>query len=194
MKSNFIMSVANVKQLPPQMFPEIAFAGRSNVGKSSMMNAVLGRKKLVKTGKIPGKTRLLNFFNVNDRLVFVDLPGYGYAAVSKTERAGWARLLDSYFRKRQTLTLCFILVDIRRTIESEEMELLELLAEYNISSCIVLTKADKVSQNQLLNRKTKIAKDIDAEVEKLIHFSVITGEGKKEIIKKISESTGVELV
>ncbi len=194
MKSNFITSVANVKQLPPQIYPEIAFAGRSNVGKSSMMNAILDRKKLVKTGKTPGKTRLLNFFNVNDQLVFVDLPGYGYAAVSKGERAGWARLLDSYFRKRTTLTMCFILIDIRRTMEAEEKELLALLREYNITPCIVLTKSDKVSKNQLLNRKTKIAKDIGVKVEDLIHFSAVTGEGKTEVREKITERTGVEWI
>ena len=194
MKSNFIISAANVKQFPPQIFPEVAFAGRSNVGKSSMMNAVLDRKNLVKTGKTPGKTRLLNFFNVNDLIVFVDLPGYGYAAVSKAERAGWAKLLDVYFRKRANLVLCFILIDARRTVEIEEKNLLTLLGEYNIPACIVLTKSDKVSKNQLLNRKTKIAKDIGVNVETLIHFSAFTGEGKAEVRKKISEKTGVELV
>ena len=193
MKSSFITSVANVKQLPPQIYPEIAFAGRSNVGKSSMMNAILDRKKLVKTGKTPGKTRLLNFFNIDDRLVFVDLPGYGYAAVSKWERAGWAKLLDAYFRKRTALTMCFILIDIRRTMETEERDLFNLLTEYNIISCIVLTKSDKVSRNQLLNRKNKIAKEIGVKVEELIHFSTVTGEGKAEVRKKIAEKTGAEL-
>ncbi|MDR2884750.1 MAG: ribosome biogenesis GTP-binding protein YihA/YsxC [Deferribacteraceae bacterium] len=191
MKSNFLMSVANVRALPAPMYPEIAFAGRSNVGKSSLINKILDRKNLVKTGKTPGKTKLLNFFNVGGEMVFVDLPGYGYAAVSKAEKAQWAKLIDGYLRKRKNLVMCFILVDIRRGVEEEEAMLLQLLHEYNISACVVLTKSDKLSNNQLMNQKHKIAKEIGANFEDLIHFSTVTGDGKDKIRKAICETVGI---
>lgn len=173
--------------------PEIAFAGRSNVGKSSLINKILGRKNLVKTGKTPGKTRLLNYFNIEDSVFFVDLPGYGYAKVSKAERARWAQLLDKYFKGRKNLVLCFILIDIRRSFQEEERMLYDFLVSYGISPCIVLTKSDKISGSQLLNRKTIIAKDLGLKADDLIHFSAVSGAGKDKITGVISKVTGVEL-
>lgn len=192
MNAYFVMSVADIKNLPPPVLPEVVFAGRSNVGKSSLMNKILERKNLVKTGKTPGKTRLINLFSVNDQAMFVDLPGYGYAAVSKAELAGWHKLIDAYFTSRRKLALCFVLVDVRRFIREEERMLLRFLDAHHIPSCTILTKADKLSKNQLLNQKTKIAKDIGVNADELIHFSAVTGEGKEEIRKTISEKTGLE--
>ena len=189
MRAEFIKSCADTRRLPIAQLPEVAFAGRSNVGKSSLINKILDRKNLVKTGKTPGKTRLLNYFNIDDRLYFVDLPGYGYAAVSKAERASWGKLLSKYFSVRKNLSLCFILVDVRRSIEEEEYSLLEFLRLYNISACIVLTKSDKLSSNQLLNRKTAIAKEAGVKADELIHFSAVTGEGKEKVWQAISEAT-----
>ncbi|MDR2868844.1 MAG: ribosome biogenesis GTP-binding protein YihA/YsxC [Deferribacteraceae bacterium] len=187
MQSSFFISVADIKQLPPPLYPEVAFAGRSNVGKSSLMNKLLERKQLVKTGKTPGKTRLLNFFNINDQAMFVDLPGYGYAAVSKAETSKWGRLLDGYFQTRKNLAMCLILVDIRRSFEEEEATLYDLLLRYNIAPCIVLTKSDKLSKNQLLNNKVRISKDTGIPVEQLIHFSATTGDGRDAVRNAITQ-------
>ena len=192
MKASFMMSAADIKQLPPPILPEIAFAGRSNVGKSSLMNKLLDRKNLVKTGKTPGKTRLLNFFNINDQAMFVDLPGYGYAAVSKSERASWGRLMDAYFHTRKNLAMCCILVDIRRSFGEEESELYNLLIQYNIAPCVVLTKSDKLSKNQLLNNKTRIAKEMGFKASELIHFSAVTGDGRDSLRSAISDVVGLD--
>jgi GTP-binding protein len=191
MKSNFLMSVANIRALPAPMFPEVAFAGRSTVGKSSLINKILDRKNLVKTGQTPGKTRLLNFFNIGGKVVFVDLPGYGYAAVSKAEKAQWNKLIDGYLRKRKNLAMCFILVDVRRGVEEEEAMLIDMLHSYNVSTCIVLTKSDKLSNNQLMNQKHKIAKEIGVNFEELIHFSTVTGDGKDRIRQEICHTVGI---
>lgn len=189
MKANFIMSCSNVRQIPYSELPEVAFAGRSNVGKSSLMNTILNRKNLVKVGKTPGKTRLLNLFNVGDRMIFTDLPGYGYAVVSKSERQSWANMIGKYFKARQNLVMCLLLVDIRRDLKDYEFDMLELLTAYNIKPCIVLTKSDKLSNNQLINRKAAIAKEIGVSADELIHFSSVTGEGKKRVCQEISDTT-----
>ena len=191
-QASFFTSVADTRHLPPPLFPEVAFAGRSNVGKSSLMNKLLDRKQLVKTGKTPGKTRLLNFFNVNDQAMFVDLPGYGYAAVSKTERGKWGRLMESYFQKRNNLVMCLILVDIRRTFEEEEAGLYDLLLRYNVAPCIVLTKSDKLSKNQLLNNKVRISKDTGIPVDRLLHFSAVTGDGRDALRGVISDVVPID--
>ena len=189
MKAEFMLSVADKKQLPKEDKPEIAFAGRSNVGKSSLINKILDRKNLVKTGKTPGKTRLINFFNINEQAIFVDLPGYGYAKVSKKEKQQWGKLIEDYFQNRENLVICFILIDIRRSMEQEEKDLLDTLYAYGITPFIILTKSDKLSKNQLNNNKFRLAKETGIDVKKLIHFSAVTGDGKKEIQKLISSYT-----
>jgi GTP-binding protein len=192
MNATFVMSCSGLRQLPQASFPEVAFAGRSNVGKSSLMNAILDRKNLVKTGKTPGKTRLLNYFNINEKLFFVDLPGYGYAAVSKKERAEWGKLMSGYFAARRNLAMCLVLADIRRDLQEEEFSLLELLRQNNISSCLVLTKSDKLSGNQLMNRKSAIAKQAGVSIDELVHFSAITKDGKDKVRQAIADGTGVD--
>jgi GTP-binding protein len=176
--------------MPPPSLPEVAFTGRSNAGKSSFINKLLGRKNLVKTGKIPGKTRLLNFFSVEDSLIFTDLPGYGYAAVSKTERKRFAELIEAYLSKRVNLALCFVLMDIRRSFQKEERDILELMRKRGVGAQLVLTKADKFSKSAALQQKTRIAREIGEPAESLLHFSSVTGEGYERVWKLIAEKAG----
>ena len=140
----FIMSVARLEDLPPDKLPEIAFAGRSNVGKSSLVNALTGRRTLARTSNTPGRTRLLNFFDLGGRLMLVDLPGYGYAKVSKSEVDKWVELIRLYLRGRVGLRRLCLLIDARHGIKPSDREMMDLLEEAAVAYQIVLTKADKV--------------------------------------------------
>lgn len=144
----FMLSVADMRQLPPADLPEIAFAGRSNVGKSSLVNALLNRKKLAKASNEPGRTRQLNYFNLNEQLYLVDLPGYGYARASKTEIAQWTRLTLSYLQGRPTLKRIFMLIDSRHGVKSTDEEVMDLLDSSAVVYQIVLTKLDKLKKSE----------------------------------------------
>ncbi|GAB7141150.1 ribosome biogenesis GTP-binding protein YihA/YsxC [Deferribacterales bacterium RsTz2092] len=187
MDAKFVISVAQARKLPSPAYPEIAFVGRSNVGKSALINKVLNRKNLVKVGKTPGKTRLLNFFNIEDSAMFVDMPGYGYAKVSQAERANWARLIDSYLMNRKNLLLCILLVDIRRSFGEEERSLVRILTGYGVAVRVVLTKADKFSKAQMLANRVRLATEIGVKADELIVFSAMTGLGLTELRGAISE-------
>jgi GTP-binding protein len=140
----FVLGVADLWQLPTGRMPEIAFAGRSNVGKSSLMNSVLGRKDLVRVSKTPGRTRELNFFNLADQLMLVDMPGYGYAKVSDDQKQKWDKVLLKYLRGRQQLKRVFVLIDTRRGLKDSDEQLMTLLDEGAVSYQILMTKADEV--------------------------------------------------
>jgi len=155
---DFMLGVAGLSQLPEANMPEIAFAGRSNVGKSSLVNALTGRKTLAKTSNTPGRTQQLNYFNLGDRLYMVDMPGYGYAKVSKTKRDDWTQLVFDYLRGRATLRCVFILIDARHGFKDSDIELMKMLDETAVQYRIVLTKTDKV-KNQELN---KVSENITA--------------------------------
>ncbi|RED45031.1 ribosome biogenesis GTP-binding protein YihA/YsxC [Aestuariispira insulae] len=144
----FLLGVANLKQLPGDVLPEIAFAGRSNVGKSSLVNALTGRKTLARTSNTPGRTRELNFFNLGDRLMMVDLPGHGYARVSKTEVHGWTKLVRDYLRGRQSLKKLCLLVDARHGLKDTDEELMDMMDEAGVAYQLILTKVDKVKTQQ----------------------------------------------
>lgn len=144
----FMLSVADMRQLPPADLPEIAFAGRSNVGKSSLVNALLNRKKLAKASNEPGRTRQLNYFNLNEQLYLVDLPGYGYARASKTEIAQWTRLTLNYLQGRPTLKRIFMLIDSRHGVKSTDEEIMDLLDSSAVVYQIVLTKLDKLKKSE----------------------------------------------
>jgi len=148
--ARFLTSVHSLKQLPPPDFPEVAFAGRSNVGKSSLMNALLGRKNLVKTSARPGKTRGLNYFFINESLYFVDLPGYGFARVAKKVQAGWQQLITEYLLQRGTLQLVVIILDLRHPLKKMDRELMDWLRYQGLAFLPVYTKADKLSKNKQL--------------------------------------------
>lgn len=146
---NFMLSVAKLEQLPDDIYPELAFAGRSNVGKSSLINALFNQKKLAKTSATPGRTQQLNFFNFDDKLFLVDLPGYGYAKAPEKLVKQWQAILKTYLRGRPNLRRVFMLIDSRRGIKSEDIEIMKMLDEAAVSYQIVLTKTDKISFAEL---------------------------------------------
>ncbi len=174
-------------QLPRDRRPQIAFAGRSNVGKSSLLNKLTGHKKLAKVSNTPGKTRALNFFLANDKFYFVDLPGYGYARVSKTERAGWARLLEEYLERSEDLKGLVILMDSRREATEHDLQLFEWLARRELPGIVVVTKADKLNRDKINQKVRQVEADFGLTA---IPFSTITGVGKNELQSAVMELLG----
>ena len=147
--ASFVMSNSDVKKCPNIKIPEYAFIGRSNVGKSSLINMLLDRKNLAKTSGRPGKTQLINHFKVNENWFLVDLPGYGYARVSKKEKKTFQKYITNYFKEREQLVCSFVLVDIRHKPQPIDMEFMEWLGENGIPFCIIFTKADKLKPNTI---------------------------------------------
>ncbi len=190
--ATFVKSARYPRDFPVSALPEIAFAGRSNVGKSSLINALCARKNLVKTSGKPGHTRLINFFRINDALSFVDLPGYGYAKVSKSERYGWGEMIEAYLAERQGLYGVVCIVDIRRGFEEDDMMLIEAAPHFDYQPIIVLTKADKLTRNQRYNARHKFAKELGANVEDLVLFSSTEEIGRDELWDRICQLTGLQ--
>ena len=184
----FLKSVAHPDQLPKTGLPEIAFAGRSNVGKSSLLNSLLNRKRLAHVSATPGKTRLLNFFTINNSFYFVDLPGYGFAKASFQERNAWKKLVEGYFARSSSLKGFVLLIDIRHNISPLDLELLEWISIEKMSVTIVGTKADKLSRNKLrdsLLANEKFLRENDIGKSEIIAYSSVTGLGKSELWKRI---------
>jgi GTP-binding protein len=188
MKAEFVKSAKHPHEYPITEYPEVAFAGRSNVGKSSMINTLLGTKKLVKVGKTPGKTRLVNFFLIQDKLMLVDLPGYGFAKVSKQEKKVWGETMENYFLERTQLSACVLILDIRRDPNDDDLSMLYWLDHYNVKKIVALTKADKLSKNQQISRMSKISKQINIPREDFVLFSSLTRQGKEDVWEKIEEA------
>ena len=157
---NFMLSVAKLEQLPDSIWDEVAFAGRSNVGKSSLINALFNQKKLAKTSSTPGRTQQLNFFNFDDKLYLVDLPGYGYAEAPEKLVKQWQMVLKTYLRGRPNLRRVFLLIDSRRGIKNEDAEIMKMLDEAAVSYQIILTKIDKISATELEKTLTRTALEI----------------------------------
>jgi GTP-binding protein len=183
--AQFVTSAATPSQYPPAVLPEIAFAGRSNVGKSSLINTLVNRRRLVKTSSTPGRTRLINFFTVNDFLTFVDLPGYGYARVSESVKKNWGPMIETYLETRQTLKGVVLIMDIRRIPREEEINLIQWLDHYGVASILVLTKTDKLSKNKQLARQASIAQALTAGKKETILFSARTHQGKDRVWEAI---------
>lgn len=168
-------------QYPGGGLPEVAFVGRSNVGKSSLINSLLGRRLLARTSQHPGKTRTLNFYNVEDGLMFVDLPGYGYAKVSRSESGGWAAMIEGYLKKREQLSLIIMLVDIRHEPSASDIQMHEWLQHYNKATLVIATKADKLKRSQLPKHKAFIAKGLGIAQTGVLVFSSHTKQGRDEL-------------
>jgi GTP-binding protein len=191
--AEFLLSVHHPGQLPPGDRPELAFLGRSNVGKSSLINALLGRKKLVRTSSKPGCTRALNFFLINDRWYFVDLPGFGYAAVAKSLKAEWGALAMDYLTHRQNLAAVVLLQDSRRVPGPEELFLWELFQSQNTPVIPVLTKADKLKQGERAKQLKKIAAilaHLGVKGEDFFWFSAMTREGRDKLWARLLQCLG----
>ena len=176
--SNFIKSAVYPKDYPPLAFMEVAFVGRSNVGKSSLINLLLNRKSLAKTSNKPGKTRLINFFEVVYKkedsekgfFTFVDLPGYGYARVSISEKENWKKMIETYLQKRLNLKLLFFLLDIRHKPSKEDLLMYEILKNNQINFCLIFTKADKVPKNKINFYIKEIKKELGINMETEIAY------------------------
>jgi GTP-binding protein len=194
--AEFVTSAVKPSQYPPPDRREIAFAGRSNVGKSSLMNALLSRKNLVKTSSTPGRTQTVNFFSINDRFYFVDLPGYGYAKVPKAVRKSWGPMVERYLKTRRAgeesgseagpgLCAVVVILDIRRLPNQGDHDLLAWLAHYKIPALVVLTKADKLKKNAQGKQRSAIAHELSIDPSLLILFSALTGLGRQQLWKAV---------
>ena len=190
--AEFVTSAAKPAQYPPALLPEIAFAGRSNVGKSSLINTLVNRKRLVKTSSTPGRTQLINFFDINQQVGFVDLPGYGYAKVPVSIRKQWGQMIETYISGRQTLKGVVVIMDIRRIPRQEELNLLGWLAHYSIAGISVLTKTDKLSKNKQTKQHHLIARTLERDKDDFILFSAKTRRGKDALWNSILSLAGIE--
>lgn len=181
----FISSGTRLTHYPKDERLEIAFAGRSNVGKSSLINRLLNRRKLVKTSSTPGRTQTVNFFLINDDFYFVDLPGYGYAKVPESVRLNWGPMTEVYLRTRQRLSAVVVLMDIRRVPNEADHTLLQWLDHYNVPQIIVLTKADKLKPNERIKQHKAIAEQLAKPASNLILFSAESDFGSQALWEQI---------
>ncbi len=189
LSAEFITSATKPDQYPPVNYPEMAFAGRSNVGKSSLINTLVNRKRLVKTSSTPGRTQLINFFDINNLITFVDLPGYGYAKVPTAVRKKWGPMIETYLSSRRTLKGVVVIMDIRRIPRQEEHELIEWLKYYSIDGILVLTKTDKLSKPKRLKQHNAIAEALAIDPDKLILFSAKSRQGRDAVWAAINSLT-----
>lgn len=179
--ADIVISAVSPKQYPETSMPEIALAGRSNVGKSSFINTLINRKNLARTSSKPGKTQTLNFYIIEDKFHFVDVPGYGYAKVSKTERAKWGTMIETYLTQREQLQAVICLVDIRHKPSQEDVQMYQFLKYYDIPAIVVATKADKVARGKWNKHESIIKKALDFDNnDDFILFSSETKKGKEE--------------
>ncbi|MBZ6526308.1 YihA family ribosome biogenesis GTP-binding protein [Aerococcaceae bacterium DSM 111021] len=182
------ITAVKLEQYPAMDKPEIALAGRSNVGKSSFINTLIERKGLARTSGQPGKTQTLNFYNMDDKFRFVDVPGYGYAKVSKTDRARWARMISEYLTNRDNLETLLLLMDFRHEPTELDIQMKEFADELDIPYAIVLTKVDKIKKSQRNKHISMFTKKLDLpSSDALFLFSSETGEGKEEIWEVIED-------
>ena len=179
--ADILLSATNKSHYPQDDIPEVALAGRSNVGKSSFINTMLNRKNLARTSGKPGKTQLLNFFNIDDKLRFVDVPGYGYARVSKKEREKWGKMIEEYLTTRDNLRAVVSLVDLRHEPSSDDVQMYEFLKYYEIPVILVATKADKIPRGKWNKHESMIKKKLDFDkTDTFIIFSSVNKTGVEE--------------
>ncbi|HDI58911.1 MAG TPA: YihA family ribosome biogenesis GTP-binding protein [Desulfobacteraceae bacterium] len=190
--ATFVKSAVTPAHYPPADRPEVAFAGRSNVGKSSLINRLVNRRRLVKTSSTPGRTQLINFFLVNQNLYFVDLPGYGYAKVPAKVQRTWAPMVEAYLGARPTLQAVVVIIDIRRLPGREEHDLLARLRQQHVATLPVLSKADKLPRMHQLTRQRTIAESLGLAPADLILFSAKSGQGRRELWQAIERRIGLD--
>lgn len=192
--AEFVTGAVTPKQYPKTFLPEVAFAGRSNVGKSSLLNSILNRKKLVKTSATPGKTQEINFFEINRRWMFTDLPGYGFARAPANVRRKWQGMIEQYLTGREPLRLVVLLVDIRRDPTELDLQMQEWLEHWGIPYLLVATKADKLKQAERARQLKKIKSAFDPEGRReVIAFSCQVNLGRKELWAHIRNALAEDL-
>jgi len=190
--AEFVISAVKASQYPPDTLPEIAFAGRSNVGKSSLINTLVNRKRLVKTSSTPGRTQLINFFRINDSLFLVDLPGFGYAKVPAAVQKKWGPMVERYISSRTNLRAVVIIMDVRRTPGIEEHNLLAWLQQFSLAPILILSKSDKLSKTAQKKQQQKVGAALGVPPEELILFSAKNRQGLERVwhtIEKYLELT-----
>lgn len=184
---------AQPKQYPTLDIPEVAFAGRSNVGKSSLLNLLTNRKSLARVSGNPGKTRTINFYRINDTFRIVDLPGYGYAKVSKSESESWGKMMETYLEGRENLVKVVQLVDIRHEPSAQDKQMYEYLRYYGLDGIVVATKADKISRNELQKCMSVIRKSLQMNPEDvIIPVSALKRTGNDRVLEVIAELLGID--
>ena len=181
------MSAVKKEQYPDDGLPQIAFVGRSNVGKSSSINTLLNRKKIARVSQTPGKTRTINFYKINSEFYFVDLPGYGYAKLSKEEKSSWGKDMEEYFINSKNLIHVFILVDIRHEPKEDDVLMLDFVRHYGIPVSIIATKSDKVTRNDAAISKRTIKSKMKLEGERILPISALKKTGVEEIWNHVLE-------
>ncbi len=188
-KSAEIVAVtARPDQYPPDNMNEVAFAGRSNVGKSSLLNLITNRKKLAKVSGSPGKTRTINFYEINGKFRIADLPGYGYAKVAKSVTENWGAMMDEYFQNRQSLLKVVLLVDIRHEPSAQDVQMYDYMKHYELDGLVAATKADKLSRNQINKSTAMIKKTLGmGKEDKVIPVSALKRTGQDELMSEIAK-------
>lgn len=177
-------------KIPQNSMPEIAFAGKSNVGKSSLINAIMNRKSLARTSSSPGKTQTINFYNINDALYFVDLPGYGYAKVSQQEKEKWGKMVERYLHQSKVLVAVFLLVDIRHDPSANDKVMYDWIRANGFHPIVIATKADKINRSQLQRQIRAVRQGLDVDKDTIvIPFSAQTKQGRDEIYELIDSMT-----
>jgi GTP-binding protein len=191
-KAEFVIGAASLAQLPRGGLPEVALAGRSNVGKSSLLNRLTGRKKLARTSKAPGKTREINLYMIDERLILADLPGYGFAKVPKAVKRKWGDLIERYLNEREELRGIVHLVDLRHPPTADDVQMHEWARRYGVPTLIAATKADKITKSKRA-QAVRTARDVLAPAPEtsVVPFSAVTGEGALEIWSWVKAVAGV---
>ena len=180
-QAEIVMSAVKPEQYPTDGFPEFALAGRSNVGKSSFINKMINRKGLARTSSKPGKTQTLNFYKLNETIFFVDVPGYGYAKVSKTEREAWGKMIEKYITTRETLRAMLLIIDLRHKPSADDVMMYDFLKHYEIPTIVIATKADKIPKGKWQKHLKVVRETLDlAKGDEIILFSSETGLGKDQ--------------
>ena len=182
-------------KIPDNQLPEIAFEGKSNVGKSSLINALMNRKSLARTSAQPGKTQTINFYNINDELYFVDLPGYGYAKVSQQEKEKWGKMIEKYLHRSKVLQAVFLLVDIRHEPSANDRQMYEWILANGYHPIVIATKLDKINRSQIAKQVKLVKQGLGVDKDTIvIPFSAETKQGREEIYALIDQLTGKEEV